>query len=173
MSETVSDTLDQRQIVELLTRCWMTHDGMWFAQVLEECGPETASRLNLAAIRGLAPIELKRLLKAWGRDGVANHDELRAFLEFAMALFIGDFFGTTWDWQPDGSVTVEIDRCFAHDGMVALGAIAGYQCGIFERILAWLDGLGLEVVVSPAVVGCMMHREGHCRHHIRVGYDSA
>ena len=170
MSETVADTLEQRQTVELLTRCWMTHDGMWFAQVLEECGPETASRLNLGAIRAMAPIELKRLLKAWGRDSVTNHDELRAFLEFAMALFIGDFFATTWDWQPDGSVTVEIERCFAHDGITALGGIASYQCGIYERILAWLRGLGLEFEISPAVEGCMMHSKGHCRHLIRVDY---
>ena len=60
----MNETLEQHETVQLLTRCWMTHDAMWFRQVLEECGPEVANRLNLAAIRGLAPIELKRLLKA-------------------------------------------------------------------------------------------------------------
>ncbi len=166
----MSKTLEQHETVQLLTRCWMTHDAMWFRQVLEECGPEVANRLNLAAIRGLAPVELKRLLKAWGSDSIDSHEDLQAFLEFAMKLFTGDFFDFTWDWQPGGGMTVAIERCFAHDGMAALGAIESYQCGIFERILAWLDGLGLEVTVDPAIEGCMMHREGHCRHRVQVGY---
>ena len=172
MSERAAQTLDQRETVELLTRCWMTHDGMWFHQVLEECGPEVASRLNLGAIRGMVPIELKRLLKAWGRDSVDTHEDLQAFLEFSMELFIGDFFGANWDWHPDGSITVDIKRCFAHDGITALGGIASYQCGIFERVLAWIAGLGLEFEISPAVEGCMMHREGRCRHVIRVNYGN-
>lgn len=105
-------------------------------------------------------------------ETMATHEDLQAFLEFSMELFIGDFFGANWDWHPDGSITVDIKRCFAHDGITALGGIASYQCGIFERVLAWIAGLGLEFEISPAVEGCMMHREGRCRHVIRVNYGN-
>ena len=54
------------ELVDLLNRCWMTHDGMWFYHCLQEFGIEKANKLNKAAIKSLAPIEMKRMKKALG-----------------------------------------------------------------------------------------------------------
>ena len=52
-----SRKLQKEEIVELLNRWWMTHDGMWFYHCLKNLGIEKANELNKAAIRSLAPME--------------------------------------------------------------------------------------------------------------------
>jgi len=55
-------TLDEIGIYELkdlLIKNWMTHDGMWFYHCLQELGIEQTNRLNKAAIKSLAEIEIK------------------------------------------------------------------------------------------------------------------
>jgi hypothetical protein len=34
------------ELVDLLNRCWMTHDGMWFYHCLQEFGIEKANKLS-------------------------------------------------------------------------------------------------------------------------------
>ena len=46
--------------------------------------------------------------------------------------------------------------------MVCGSVIDQYQCGIFERVKGWLDGLGVEYTITPEVEGCMMHTDGQC-----------
>ena len=55
------DSLTKEKIIDLLNRCWMTHDGMWFFHCLKEFGIEKANEMNKAAIRSLAPIEIARI----------------------------------------------------------------------------------------------------------------
>ncbi|MBC2716995.1 MAG: hypothetical protein HF978_16955 [Desulfobacteraceae bacterium] len=58
------DQISKHDLKELIGKCWMTHDGMWFAHTLFELGIESANRINKAAIRALAPIEIKRFMSA-------------------------------------------------------------------------------------------------------------
>ncbi len=150
------------ELRELLVRCWMTHDAMWFATALEKTDIETANRLNLGAIRGLAPIEIGRVKKALGIETVASSAELRTFLEGMMGLVGGDFMDFTWDWRPGGTLRVDVGRCFAHDGIERMGAIEGYACGIFERIAGWFAVLGVTYEMTPSSRRCMLHYEGQC-----------
>jgi len=39
------------ELTDLLNRCWMTHDGMWFYHCFQEFGIEKANYLNKAAIK--------------------------------------------------------------------------------------------------------------------------
>ena len=57
------DTLSKQALNELISKCWMTHDGMWFAHTFFDQGIEKANQINKAAIKGLAPIEIKRFQK--------------------------------------------------------------------------------------------------------------
>lgn len=161
------DFMSKAELKDLLVRCWMTHDAMWFATALREAGIEATNRINLGAIRSLAPIETRRLLKTFGMEKVDNLDQLRAFLDGAVELMTGEFMDFRREWQPDGGLRVETRKCFAHEGISKLGAIEGYECGIFERIFAWLDALGIGYSVAPEDKRCMMHFEGKCRRDFR------
>jgi hypothetical protein len=57
-------TPDERE--DLLRKNWMTHDAMWFFHTLQECGIETANKINHAAIRAMAAVEVRRITKILG-----------------------------------------------------------------------------------------------------------
>jgi hypothetical protein len=157
------DTGKDEAVRQLLIRCWMTHDAMWFAATLRELGIETANLLNLAAIRGMGPIEVNRLKAALGVDEIASAEGLRAFIEAAFDLVGGDFMAFEWQWRDDGTARVDTRACFAHDGIAKMGVIADYQCGIFERIYTWLDALGIEYEATPGGRQCLLHHQGKCQ----------
>ncbi len=158
--------LENEAVRQLLIRCWMTHDAMWFASALQDQGIETANRLNLAAIRGMGPIEVARIRKALGIGDINDSAQLRAFIEGAFELVGGDFMAFKWHWHEDGTARVDVQSCFAHDGIAKLGAIAEYECGIYERIYTWLDALGVGYSVQPpggpGGRHCLLHHTGKC-----------
>jgi hypothetical protein len=63
------------------------------------------------------------------------------------------------------------DRCFAYLGIKNIGAIDKYECGIFERIEGWFEGLGVPYSVEPKVTTCMMHTEGRCYRDYRFSFE--
>ncbi len=157
MADQQTDMLKQ-----LLTRGWMTHDAMWYRSALEQHGSETANQLNKSAIRQMAPLEVRRIRKALGISAVSTLSQLRAFLEGAFELLIGDFMHVVWQWKGDEpeQLRLSIPKCFAREGIIRLGAIDRYECGIFERICAWLDALQISYEMRPKVSGCLLER-GH------------
>ena len=165
-----TETSDNEAVRQLLIRCWMTHDAMWFANALQDQGIETANRLNLAAIRGMGPIEVARIRKALGTGEINDSGQLRAFIEGAFELVGGDFMAFEWHWREDDTARVDVQSCFAHDGIAKMGAIAAYECGIYERIYTWLDALGIDYDIDPpndtpndtAGRHCLLHRTGKC-----------
>ena len=72
------EEMTREEIVDLLNRSWMTHDGMWFYHCFQACGIDTANRVNKAAIGSLAPLEMARMKKALGFAG----DRIQSFAEF-------------------------------------------------------------------------------------------
>ena len=52
------DRLSSHELKELISKCWITHDGMWFAHTLFESGIETTNHLNRAAINSTAAMDL-------------------------------------------------------------------------------------------------------------------
>lgn len=157
--------IDLDQLKQLLTRGWMTHDGMWFMQVLGECGIEVANKLNLAAINGMAPIEVKRVCKVLGMKKISSHEDIQCLLVEGISLQIGDFMGFDWEMRP-GVLTIDMKNCFAHQGMVMMGCADEYQCGIFERIVGWLRAVGADARMEPGDRLCLMQHTGRCRREI-------
>jgi hypothetical protein len=158
----MTDQLSAEEVKQLLTRCWMTHDAMWFLSALSAVGIAQANKMNKSAIRSLAPLEVKRFLKALGIERVIDLKTLERFFIGTMNLAVGDFMKYMWEWRPDDSWYIQMEQCFAHQGIGRLGVLDEYECGIFERIYAWLDVLGLDYTVEPRPRLCMMHHEGHC-----------
>ncbi len=70
-------SMDTGQLSQLMNKCWMTYDGMWFFHCLEKLGIQQTNRLNKAAIRSLAPIEMKRLQKAFGLDRMDGFEQIK------------------------------------------------------------------------------------------------
>lgn len=155
-------SLDKKDLKELLTKCWMTHDGMWFYHSIQECGIQKANAINKAAIRSLAPVEIARIRKAFSIGSVESPQDLEAVILAGKQSVIGDFMKFNFQFRPEGGLHVEAERCFAYEGMKRIGAIDQYECGIFERIQAWFDCLNVRYQVEPLVSGCMMHQEGRC-----------
>ena len=168
------DRIEKKAIRDLLGKGWLTHDGMWFYHTYQEFGIEKANRLNKAAIRSLAPIEIKRIKKALGIGGekIKSFEALKDFMLDALEVTLPhsvfdkfQFRGSSknilhWQWQ-DG-------ECFAYKGMKQIGIIDGYRCGVIYRIECWLDALGIEYRIDPKVDKCMMHEKGACSGDIKV-----
>lgn len=158
------DKLGKQELKEILNKCWMTHDAMWFLHCLQECGIEKTNKINLAAIKAIATIEIQRAKKALGIESVETFKELRELLEGAVGIFKGDFIKLTynfpsenllcWDWAGQ--------ECFAYAGIKGMGVIEQYQCGVIYRIECWLDSLEVEYSITPQVKGCLMHTDGNC-----------
>ena len=170
----VLNKIGKREIRDLLGKGWLTHDGMWFYHTYQELGIEKANKLNKAAIRSLAPIEIKRVKKALGIGGekIGTFEELKDFMLEALEMTLPNsvferlrFRASSkdllhWEW--------ESGECFAYKGMKQIGIIDGYRCGVMYRIECWLEALGIKYSIDPKIDKCMMHEKGACLGDIRV-----
>ena len=170
----VLNKIGKREIRDLLGKGWLTHDGMWFYHTYQEFGVEKANKLNKAAIRSLAPIEIKRVQKALGIGGgkIGTFEELKDFMLEALEVILPNsvfekfrFRASSkdllhWEW--------ESGECFAYKGMKQIGIIDGYRCGVMYRIECWLEALGIKHSIDPKIDKCMMHEKGVCLGDIKV-----
>lgn len=155
-------TLEAKEIKELLSKGWMTHDGMWFLHTLQQCGIDKANQINLAAVSSMAQVEIKRMAKALDVEQVNSLTELQEFCDAAFGIVKADFMDFSFHFTPQGVLRFDMHQCFAHKGINRMGVIDQYQCGILERIESWFKAMGIRFSVTPQVQGCMMHREGNC-----------
>lgn len=154
--------LDKNELKELLNKCWMTHDAMWLYNCLEEYGIEKTNKINKAAIKAMAAIEIKRIQKALGVDQLNTFDEFKQFFGKVMEIVTGKFMKYAFSMPENNLIRGEWQSCFAYEGIKALGVIDRYECGIMLRIETWFDTLGIKYTVTPKVTGCMMQTDGQC-----------
>lgn len=161
-----ADDLSKTEIVDLLNRCWMAHDGMWFLHCCQTFGIEQANRLNQSAIRSLAPLEVAWIRKALGVpvERIADAPGFKRFFESTARLVIPEFMGARMSFPAENKLHWEFEplRCFAYRGMQRIGALEGYECGVIYRIECWLEALGLTYVVAPRPLRCRMLEQGAC-----------
>ena len=156
------DKLDKIQLRNLINKGWMTHDGMWFFHCLQECGIEKTNKINRAAVKTMAMIEVKRIKKALGLDSIQSFDEVKILLQEGFEIIKGDFMNFNLHFPAENIFQWEIPTCFAYEAIKKLGAVDQYQCGIVDRPRGWFDALGLTYTVTPSSEGCLMHTEGKC-----------
>lgn len=166
--KTLND-VTKEELKEVLCKGWMTHDAMWFYHCLQESGIGTANKVNIAAVHSMALIEIKRLCKLLGAEKKPSYtyDEIVTVMEGALAVVKADFMQFDHSVGPNHSLCWHMRQCFAYDGILLIGAIDGYQCGILERIKGWLDGMGISYTMDPVIDGCLMHKTGECRGEFR------
>jgi hypothetical protein len=165
----------QKELVELLNKCWMTHDGMWFFHCLKTFGIDATNKINRDAIKSLAPIEIKRFLNALGlsEDPPRDYPAIVRFFKGAAELVIPEFMNVKWDFPGSSTIRWEFvdGQCFAYKGISMMGAIDQYECGVIYRVKCWMDALGIPSVIEPQIRGCIMHSEGSCKGSIRLLFD--
>ena len=154
--------LNKKELKELLIKCWMTHDGMWFYHCLKECGIEKTNKINKAAIKSMAKIEISRIQNAFGIDEIKKFEDLQTIIKNALEVFKADFMGFNHSFPMKNHMNCEMHKCWAYDGIKRIGVIDEYKCGIFDRIDSWLDNLGIKYEVFPTIENCLMNTNGRC-----------
>jgi len=109
--------LDPKELKELLTKCWMTHDAMWFYYCLQECGIEKTNKVNRAAVKSMAAVEIKRLKKAAGVERLDTFCEFWKFFRFTMATITGDFMKYSFESKEMNRIRGTWHQCFAYEGI--------------------------------------------------------
>ncbi|MCJ7596535.1 MAG: hypothetical protein MUO52_17350 [Desulfobacterales bacterium] len=95
-------------------------------------------------------------------DQLSTFGALWDFFQAAMATFTGDFMKYSFESKGMNRISAVWHRCFAYEGIKALGVIEQYECGIMARVENWFDALGIKYEVEPKVTQCMMHTGGRC-----------
>ncbi|MHA2366814.1 MAG: DUF6125 family protein [Candidatus Hodarchaeales archaeon] len=156
------DDISKIELKELLCKNWMTHDAMWFSHCVQNIGIEKTNKINKAAVRSMSLIEIKRIKKILQIDTIESFEQFRKFLITAFEVIKGDFMKFKMSFPKTNAIHAEMRDCFAYQGVKRIGAIANYECGIFERIEGWFDGLGIKYNVVPDLNGCLMHQRQEC-----------
>jgi hypothetical protein len=171
---TLMENLARREIKELLVKCWMTHDAMWFANALFTHGIDEANRLNRAAIKSMVDIELGRFLRAMNLapDQVRRFEAFKAFFQSVQELLIPDFMNVSIAFKAPDTLSWQFNEkgCFAYNGVKRLKVENGYQCGVLYRIQCWLTYLDIPFEMSPAPRTCLMAEQGRCRGRFRCDF---
>jgi hypothetical protein len=162
--------IGKAELKELLHKNWMTHDGMWFLHSLEECGIEKTNTVNLAAVRSMGLIEIRRIQKLLGVEKIENFGQLEGFFENIFVLYMPKFMKFRVSYPERNVIRVEWEpeQCFAYQGIRKLGVIDRYKCGIYTRIESWLDGLGLKYEYTPKFEACVMPTRGECHRDYKI-----
>jgi hypothetical protein len=153
----------------LLIKCWMSHDARWFMAAAQTCGMAVTNRINQAAARETGKVEATRVARALQWPPVKTADDFLA-AQAALIGFLGpDLLDYVITARDGDTFEIEVRRCFAYDNVVRAGVADQYECGIFARVEGWLDGLGAEHRIDPALGPCLMASGRACRHTIGIG----
>jgi len=164
-------TLKKNELKEILIKNWMTHEAMWFYHCLQEFGIQKTNRINRAAARAMGTIEIRRIQKAVDIEKVETFEDFKILSDATWGIVKGEFMRFNYSYPSKNILRGDFENCFAYEGIKQLGAIEEYQCGIFERIYGWFDGMGIKYSVSPQVEVCMMHTDGKCFREFTFNFD--
>lgn len=157
-----AEEITRDELKELLSKCWMTHDAMWFFHSATECGMEKTNKINKAAVRAMAAIEIKRVKKLLAPEDTNTYDGLKEFILQAKTLIMTEFMKFDISLPGGNTIVWNAPECFAYEGVKKIGAAGAYQCGIIDRVSGWLDGLGVKHAITPEITTCLMHTQGKC-----------
>lgn len=145
----------------------MSHDALWLNHVAQRFGMEAANELNRQVCRAIGRVDAQRLAKALGVVRIETMGDYLSFFQAGVALYAPSAIAVRT--EVEGNLQrFHVSRCFAYEGIVKAGMAQVYECGIFERILGWLDALGLRYTHDPPIGRCLMVLGQECRRTIRL-----
>lgn len=161
------DRIDPAKLNRFLIKNWMTHDALWYAEVAGKWGMTEASPMNLRVCRKLGQIEVKRLMKLLDASAPVDMQTYQKLFEIGKQVFVPDFMSFDIDYPAEYVQRFCVRECFAHRGMEKAGLLKDYECGIFERIVGWLDAMELTYSVTPDLSRCLKFKGQACEVNIR------
>ena len=169
----LQQALRKDDVTELFSKNWRTHDAMWYGSCVQELGPDKANQLNKGAVRLMAGIEIKRILKLMGKPkGYVenNFEDLAEIIQTAFDLVQTSFMKFDFSFPEKNLLRGQFNYCFAYEGVKKFGLIDSYDCGIVDRVKGWVDALGVKYEATE-FSGCLMHQHGQCVVDIRFDFD--
>ena len=133
----------------LINKCWMSHDARWFMAAAAEFGMAAANRLNKAAVRDTAKVEVGRIVRALQLPPPRSIEDCMLVQEVMIGLFGPDVLDYEVTKADDSTYRVLVKRCFACDNATRADVADEYECGVFARVAGWFEGLGIDCVVTP------------------------
>lgn len=155
----------------LINKCWMSHDARWFMAAAAEFGMAAANRLNKAAVRDTAKVEVGRIVRALQLPPPRSIEDCMLVQEVMIGLFGPDVLDYEVTKADDSTYRVLVKRCFACDNATRADVADEYECGVFARVAGWFEGLGIDCVVTPPLGKCLKLAGGECLHTIRLVLD--
>ncbi len=152
----------------LINRCWMSHDARWFMAAAGEFGMAAANRLNQAAVRETAKVEVGRIVRALQLPPPGSIEDCMLVEELLIGLFGPDALDYEVTKADDSAYSILVKRCFASDNATRAGIAAEYECGVFARVGGWLEGLGVECEMTPPLGRCLKRLGRECLHTFRI-----
>jgi hypothetical protein len=156
------DRIDPQKLNSFLIKNWMTHDALWYGEVAGKLGMTAASPMNLRICRKLGQIEFKRLMQMVDATVPVHLQASQELFETGKQVFVPDFMAIDIDYPAENVQQFCIRECFAHRGMEKAGHLKDYECGIFERIVGWLDAMNLTYTVAPDLSRCLKFKGQEC-----------
>jgi len=162
--------LSAREREDFLRTAWLSHDARWYAAAAEEVGLAAANRLNRRAIRAAGAVEARRLQRALRFGPITSATEFLEFAEAGRDLVVGDMVAMETRALDDETYEVRVTRCFAADQVVRAGLAGGYECGIFDRIQGWHEGLGVPLTEDVPTTACLLANGQACKRTLRIAH---
>jgi hypothetical protein len=170
----ILNTLKKEDIQDFLSKGGLTHDALWFYHVSLEENIDIANKYNLAAIKTLSAIEVKRFMKMNNieKRDIKSFEDLKHVIIGLLQLIIPvsifnemNFHSSEnnqfqWKWNKR--------ECFAYKGLNKVGLIDKYNCGPIYRLKCWFKTLGVRCSVKPKIDKCMMNTKGKCGGEIEI-----
>lgn len=156
------DELSSEERRSLLVNNWMSHDGLWLSAVAQRFGAAAANELNRQVCNAIGRVDARRLARALGISEIETMEQYLRFFNDAYSLYRPS--GIDMTIEADRNVQrFDVTRCFAYQGIIKAGLAPVYECGIFERLLGWLDEMGLRYSLEPPIGRCLMVLGQPCR----------
>ncbi len=160
------EQMDKHAIKETLNKCWITHDGMWFAHTLAAHGIEETNRLNRAAIKSMVPIEIRRFMNALDleKKDIRDFTGFTVFFSAVREFLIPDFMNVRIRFEAPDKILWQFNHrgCFAYNGVKQANVQTQYLCGPLYRIQCWLEYLEIAYEMNPRIGVCIMEEKGRC-----------
>jgi len=142
MSTTIKLTPEQRE--KLLRDIWISHDGGWFLNIVQELGFDMANKLNHAVIKSLGKTEIKRLIGETRSGEIKDVENFKALLDIACGLYMPEEHKYEIKILDETSILGHVLQCYVFKNISKTGGTGYYRCAAKTRFIAWLEACSVK-----------------------------
>jgi hypothetical protein len=158
---------------DLLARLALAWDGQWFLKLYEECGWETAVRVNTRVRHAFGRIEIRLLLRVLGKRRADDlQDAARVLRTYYEEVLTAGFDG---EFRVEGNALhISVSECAALAGSKRAGLERHDQAcvGCPELFQVYFETLLPDHGAEIKVLEQMGYGAGRCRYVVRTGQAS-